>query len=142
MRVFLSILSAAALCLAAASIPATMAEDDTKTPGMTEPASPPPLEEPPKSDVPKPDAEADAEPEPDTRAQRSGQLWVCCDDGRERWTATPEVCRQRKGQLLPSRFCERPKYVCCKQGRAEWWMPDANSCYADGGIVADKSYCR
>lgn len=135
MRVFLSILSALAL-LAAATVPVSMAEDDTKTPGASAPAGPA------ESDAPKPEPEPKAEPEPDTSAQRSGQLWVCCDDGRDRWTATPEVCRARGGQLLPSRFCERPKYVCCKQGRAEWWMPDANSCHADGGIVADKSYCR
>jgi hypothetical protein len=126
MRFFHPVLCAAILAIGIAGVTAAVAEDDTRVPAAEQPA----VEEP------KPPQE------PDTSAQRNGQLWVCCDDGRERWTATPEVCRQRKGQLLPSRFCERPKYVCCKQGRAEWWMPDPDSCHADGGVVADKSYCR
>jgi hypothetical protein len=125
MRFFLSIVGAAILALSV-GFSVSFAEDDTRVPSPSQAA--PEAPEPP--------------PAADTSAQRSGQLWVCCDDGRERWTATNEVCRQRKGQLLPSRFCERPKFVCCKQGRAEWWMPNADSCHADGGVVADKSYCR
>ena len=85
---------------------------------------------------------APSAPQPDTSEQRSGKLWICCDDGRERWTATNEVCKKRGGQLLPSRFCERPVYVCCKQGRAEWWMPSRDACHEDGGVVAHASYCR
>lgn len=131
MRVFRSVLFAALVALTLGAVPVSLAEDDTREHGAAADTVSPPA-----------DAAEPAEPAPDTSAQRSGQLWVCCDDGRERWTATNEVCRQRKGQLLPSRFCERPKYVCCKQGRAEWWMPDASSCHSDGGVVAHKSYCR
>jgi hypothetical protein len=115
-----------------AGFAAASAEDDTKAP-------PPAAASPAAPATPAP---TPATPSPDTEAQRNGKLWVCCDDGRSRWTATNEVCKQRGGQLLPSRFCERPKYVCCKQGRAEWWMPDAYACHRDGGVVADASYCR
>jgi hypothetical protein len=93
------------------------------------------VENPIPDPAPVPQVEEDA-------PQSTGQLWVCCDAAGQRWSATPEVCRQRSGQVLPSRFCEKPKTVCCKQGRAEWWMPDATSCNRDGGVVADKSYCR
>lgn len=74
--------------------------------------------------------------------QRTGQLWVCCDTAGRRWSATPEVCRQNSGQVLPSRYCDKPTRVCCKQGRAEWWMSSARACNRDGGVVADKSFCR
>jgi hypothetical protein len=82
---------------------------------------------------------------PEDAPQRTGKLWVCCDAAGQRWTATKEVCEQRSGQILPSRYCERPtskRRVCCKQGRAEWIMPSARACHEDGGIVADMSYCR
>jgi hypothetical protein len=124
MRLFLLILFASVLSFAGV---ATYADDAANTT---------PHAAAPESGVAKP------APEPDTSEQRGGKLWVCCDDGRSRWTATNEVCRARGGQLLPGRFCEKPRYVCCKQGRAEWWMPSADACHEDGGIVADKSYCR
>jgi hypothetical protein len=130
MRLFRFVLCAVIVASSALAPAASFAEEDTKIPKTEQPVRPP------AEEAPKPATE------PDISAQREGRLWVCCDDGRERWTATPEVCAQRKGQLLPGRFCERPKYVCCKQGRAEWWMPSADSCHADGGVVADRSYCR
>jgi hypothetical protein len=122
MRFFLSIWFAVTLFTLAFAAQTSLAADPSPAPKAEQPAAP--------------------EAAPDTSEQRSGRLWVCCDDGRERWTATHEVCQKRGGQLLPSRFCEKPKYVCCKQGRADWWMPDAHSCHRDGGVVADDSYCR
>jgi hypothetical protein len=81
-------------------------------------------------------------PQPDTSEQRSGKLWVCCDDGQQRWTATPEVCRQRNGQLLPTRFCERQTVVCCRMDDGGQWMNDAEACSRSGGEASDASYCR
>lgn len=126
---FCSIVCALALALAGLGSVASFAEDDTKVPSVTEgPAATP--------DAPK------STPEPDTSAQRSGKLWVCCDDGRQRWTATPEVCRQRKGQLLPSRFCERATTVCCRTSDRGEWMNDIESCARAGGEASDARYCN
>lgn len=123
-----------ALVMASGSIIGAWAETPTQAPPAT--GSETPDAAPPSSD--------DAEPpvaKPD-EATPPANL-VCCDDGTRRDLRPQAACEKASGQILPRRYCEKPKApVCCKQGRTEWWMPDAESCHADGGVVANKSYCR
>jgi hypothetical protein len=70
---------------------------------------------------------------------------ICCYNGNRPFMSTKSGCRNVGGEMVSINTCYNTApaaRVCCKRGRADWWVRSPRACRNQGGVVVRDAFCR